>query len=294
MTRRCMNWLVALTLATLLFDYPTGAREASGGGAGPARGAKEAAAALPEGGEAKREPRGRVLKYEQYVRLVTRSGLATQKGPPRSALKGVVAKKVTRPAMASPETRHDAPATPVVPAAPAVRLAGWRPGFDEVLVILRTSRNLAGANLSGMNLSGLDLKGVSFAGADLYLANLERTILDGANFRDAALEMANLGCASLRGAKFAGAGLFKADLRGADLEGADLQNVYAVGANLQGAALAGATLRGGVFTNALVDRQERTGATAANVTHGPLAECRVVPAGAPAGEQRETRSMLQF
>ncbi|RNC66307.1 MAG: pentapeptide repeat-containing protein [Desulfuromonadales bacterium] len=194
------------------------------------------------------------LKYEEYVRLVSRQGVAGPRRGTGRSVKAATKARDTKPAQVR------APETPaVVAAAPAprpmiqVRSGGWRPSIDEVRDVLRSSRDLSGANLRGMNFAGFDLRGAVLQNADLYLANLEGALLDGANLRGASLEMASLRGARLRGAKLDGAGLFKANLDGADLEGADLTGVYAVGASLRGTILASATLRGSVFTNAVID-----------------------------------------
>ncbi|ABB33751.1 putative low-complexity protein-like protein [Geobacter metallireducens RCH3] len=201
------------------------------------------------------------LAYAEYVRLVSRRGVA---GRGHAKKKPAKAAKVTRTAKKADQKVVSAKAepTPVVPVrtvAPVVavepkRGGGWRPGPAEVREVLGTTRDLSGANLRGMNLAGLDLRNASLANADLYLANLAGACLDGANLRGTSLEMANLRGASLKGAKLSGAGLFMTNLEGADLERADLTGVYAVGANLRGAALASANLRGGLFTNAVMAR----------------------------------------
>jgi hypothetical protein len=231
----------------------------------------EAPAALSPPGEKKAVSAGEAaasssskpaLPYAEYVRLVSRRGIAGRGHAKKKVAKAAKVTRTTKKEEKKAVSGKTAPAPVVVapavaPAVAAVKAeqgGGWRPGPAEVREVLGTTRDLSGANLRGMNLAGFDLRNASLANADLYLANLAGARLDGANLRGASLEMANLRGASLKGAKLSGAGLFMTNLEGADLEGADLTAVYAVGANLRGAVMASANLRGGLFTRAVIER----------------------------------------
>ncbi len=242
---------IQLTLLCLLVSVCSGTPAAAS-----SRGEKNP---VPAGDAVVSSPAKPALPYAEYVRLVSRRGVA---GHGHARKKTVKTAKVSRAARKGDKEKvsEKAAAAPTVAATTAAmpveskRSGGWRPGPDEVREVLRSTRDLSGANLRGMNLAGLDLRNASLANADLYLANLAGARLDGANLRGTSLEMANLRGASLKGAKLAGAGLFMTNLEGADLERADLTGVYAVGANLRGAVLASAILRGGLFTNAVMER----------------------------------------
>jgi hypothetical protein len=118
---------------------------------------------------------------------------------------------------------------------------------DEVMAIMRTTKNLegadlGGANLEGANLEGADLRGANLRYANLRYANLRRADLRGANLRYANLERANLERANLRGANLERANLERANLERADLRGANLRYANLRYANLRRADLERADL----------------------------------------------------
>lgn len=249
---RCLG--ISLVIVTFLASFSSGTAAAAAA-PGVKKGAPREAATT-----AKARP---VIPYAEYVRLVSRRGVAghvsvRKKGGKRAQSTHAARKEEKGvgfvKAAAVPATVAVFPVVAPAVAAEPKRAGVWRPDLAEVHRVLATTRDLSGANLRGVNLAGLDLRNATLANADLYLANLAGACLDGANLRRASLEMANLRGASLKGATLAGAGLFMTNLEGADLEGADLTAVYAVGANLRGVELASANLRGGLFTRAVMER----------------------------------------
>jgi hypothetical protein len=98
--------------------------------------------------------------------------------------------------------------------APGVRLSG-----EEVIALLRTSRDLSGKNLSGINLSGVNLSKCNLKGVDLSNANLER-----ADLAESDLERANLAGANLRMSSLKLSGMIGANLENAILDGAIWQD----------------------------------------------------------------------
>lgn len=99
-------------------------------------------------------------------------------------------------------------------AAPGKRLSS-----EEVMALLRTSRDLSGRNLSGLKLVGVNLSKCNLKGADLSNADLERADLEEAN-----LERANLAGANLRMVSLRLSGMLGANLENAILDGAIWQD----------------------------------------------------------------------
>ena len=87
--------------------------------------------------------------------------------------------------------------------------------FEQILEILRTTRDLSGRNLSGLNLAGLDLSNSNLQGADMRGTNLER-----ANMSDVNLERADMTGANLKMVTFYQSGLTGAKFDNAILDGA--------------------------------------------------------------------------
>lgn len=92
---------------------------------------------------------------------------------------------------------------------------GKRLSSEEVLALLKTSRDLSGKNLSGINLVGANLSKCNLKGADLSNANLERADLGESDLERANLDGTNLKMASLKLSGMIGANLENAILDGA-------------------------------------------------------------------------------
>jgi hypothetical protein len=90
---------------------------------------------------------------------------------------------------------------------------------EEVMALLRTSRDLSGKNLSGLNLVGVNISKCNLKGVDLSNANLER-----ADLGESDLERANLAGANLRMASLKLSGMIGANLENAILDGAIWQD----------------------------------------------------------------------
>jgi len=101
------------------------------------------------------------------------------------------------------------------PEASEVIPPGKRLSSEELMALLRTSRDLSGKNLSGLNLVGVNLSKCNLKGADLRNADLERADLEESNLERANLSGANLKMVSLRLSGMIGANLEKAILDGA-------------------------------------------------------------------------------
>lgn len=101
------------------------------------------------------------------------------------------------------------------PAAEAVYSPGEKLTVNQVLDVIKTTRNLSGKNLSGLQLVGVNLGRCNLKGADLSHANLERADLEESNLERADLSGANLRMATLRLSGMTGANLERAILDGA-------------------------------------------------------------------------------
>lgn len=104
-------------------------------------------------------------------------------------------------------------------AAAAVATPGEKLTVNQVLDVLKTTRNLSGKNLSGLQLVGVNLGRSNLKGVDLSHANLERADLEEANLERADLTGANLRMATLRLS-----GMTATNLEGAILDGAIWQD----------------------------------------------------------------------
>jgi hypothetical protein len=101
----------------------------------------------------------------------------------------------------------------------SVTAPGKRLSSEEVIALLRASRDLSGKNLSGLNLVGVNLSKCNLKGVDLSNANLER-----ADLGESDLERANLAGANLSMASFKLSGMIGANLENAILDGAIWQD----------------------------------------------------------------------
>jgi len=134
--------------------------------------------------------------------------------PQKKAMGAVVPKKrKKRKSLAKGKAVRKASAA-IVETVPGKRLA-----LDEVMVLLKTSRDLSGKNLSGINLVGANLGKCNLKGVDLSNANLER-----ADLGESDLERANLSGANLRMASLKLSGMTGANLENAILDGAIWQD----------------------------------------------------------------------
>ena len=86
---------------------------------------------------------------------------------------------------------------------------------NQVMEVLKTTRDFSGKNLSGLRLVGINLGKCNLKGADLSHANLERADLGESDLERADLTGANLKMANLRLSGMAGANLDGAILDGA-------------------------------------------------------------------------------
>lgn len=98
-------------------------------------------------------------------------------------------------------------------------IAETKPGkklsINQVMDILKTTRNLSGQNLSGLQLIGVNLSKCNLKGVDLSHANLERADLGESNLERADLTGTNLKMANLRLSGMNGTNLERAILDGA-------------------------------------------------------------------------------
>lgn len=139
------------------------------------------------------------------------AAVATQPGPPTAEdaagdkKRVVVKRKKGRRKVAA---KKDA-------AAAAVANPGEKLTVNQVLEVIKTTRNLSGKNLGGLQLVGVNLGRCNLKGADLSHANLERADLEESNLERADLSGANLRMATLRLSGMAGTNLERAILDGA-------------------------------------------------------------------------------
>jgi hypothetical protein len=92
---------------------------------------------------------------------------------------------------------------------------GERLTINQVMELLKSSRNFSGKNLSGLRLVGFDLTKCNLKGADLSNVNLERADLEEANLELADLSGANMKMTDLRVTGLKGTRLERAILDGA-------------------------------------------------------------------------------
>ncbi|BCS53637.1 pentapeptide repeat-containing protein [Geobacter sp. SVR] len=102
-----------------------------------------------------------------------------------------------------------------VHAAAAEKPTGDTMTVQQVLAVLKDSRDLSGKNLKGLQLVGVNLSKCNLKGADLSRANLERADLTESNLERTDLAGANLRMASLRQAGMTAANLDQVILDGA-------------------------------------------------------------------------------
>ncbi len=94
-------------------------------------------------------------------------------------------------------------------------LPGEKLTVKQVLVLLKTKRDLSGKNLSGLQLVGINLGNCDLKGIDLSYANLQRADLSDSNLERADLTGANLRMSSLRQSGMTGAKIERAIFDGA-------------------------------------------------------------------------------
>lgn len=92
---------------------------------------------------------------------------------------------------------------------------GGKLTVNQVMDILKTTRDLSGKNLSGIQLVGINLGKCNLKGVDLSHANLERADLGESDLERADLTGANLKMSNLRLSGMTGANLERAILDGA-------------------------------------------------------------------------------
>jgi len=129
---------------------------------------------------------------------------------PQNAVGAVVPKKRKKKKSLAKSKRARKTSPVIVETAPGKRLS-----MDEVMALLKTSKNLSGKNLSGINLMGVNLSKCNLKGVDLSNANLERADLGESDLERANLAGANLKMVSLKLSALTGANLENAILDGA-------------------------------------------------------------------------------
>lgn len=92
---------------------------------------------------------------------------------------------------------------------------GKKVSINQVMDILKTTRDLSGKNLSGLQLIGVNMTKCNLKGVDLSHANLERADLGESNLERADLTGTNLKMANLRLSGMTGTNLERAILDGA-------------------------------------------------------------------------------
>lgn len=92
---------------------------------------------------------------------------------------------------------------------------GKKLSVNQVMAILKTTRDLSGKNLSGLQLIGVNMSKCNMKGVDLSHANLERADLGESNLERSDLTGANLKMVNLRLSGMTGANLERAILDGA-------------------------------------------------------------------------------
>jgi uncharacterized protein YjbI with pentapeptide repeats len=99
------------------------------------------------------------------------------------------------------------------------RIAETNPGkrlsVNQVMVILKTTRDLSGKNLVGLQLTGVNMTKCNLKGVDLSFANLERADLGESDLERADLTGTNLKMSNLRLSGMTGTNLERAILDGA-------------------------------------------------------------------------------
>lgn len=135
----------------------------------------------------------------QSAETVTASPAVTEKK------KIVVKRKKSRKKSAAKKT-----IAPVAETSPGEKLT-----INQVVDILKTTRDLSGKNLSGLYLVGINLSKCNLKGVDLSHANLERADLGESDLERAELTGANLKMANLRLSGLIGANLERAIFDGA-------------------------------------------------------------------------------
>jgi hypothetical protein len=97
----------------------------------------------------------------------------------------------------------------------AAATQGERLSINQVMELLRSTRNFSGKNLSGLRLVGFDLTKCNFKGADLRNVNMERADLEEANLELADLSGASMEMTDLRVTGLKGTRMERAILDGA-------------------------------------------------------------------------------